>query len=151
MPQGDWRGESAAVLDRLVDGHEPTRVLVPAGERGRFEDAPLACYWAISLDGVEMGLGETIETADSYIFKLKTVEGWPATLTVKRAPAPGDPGAPGHPENPGDRVYEATATVGRFPDLPKRRARARKLLDAFDEFMTALGKKKKLGERSELQ
>ena len=95
LPQGDWRGSSDAVLSSLTDERSDAYELRAAGERGRFEDAPLACYWAIAEDGVEMGLGQTIATPkkqalydqyDRYVFLLKTVEGWPATLTVDRAP-----------------------------------------------------------------
>lgn len=131
LPEGDWRSSSGAVLDRLGESHTPARALAASGERGRFSDVPQAAYWAVAEDGVEMGIGQTIETETGYVFHMKTVEGWPATLTVDRAE--------------GDRVYEAAATVGRFPDLPERRARSDRLVEAFDRYMTDFGRKPSLG------
>ena len=71
-----------------------------------------------------------------YQYDLKTVEGWPATLTIRHIDDAGIPVA-------NARVYEADATVGRFPEMPERKARAAALVKAFDQWMTKLGRKPK--------
>jgi len=119
-----------AALRSTAAGFEPTHRLAPAtSERGRWEDVPLAVYWAIGEDGVEMGIVRRETTEDGFIFHLKTIEGWPATLIVER--------------RPGGQVYAARAEVGRFPEMPARQERASNLVRAFEAHMRALGRKPK--------
>ncbi|MGI9013678.1 MAG: hypothetical protein ACR2GY_05440 [Phycisphaerales bacterium] len=103
--------------------------IAPAPSRGRWEDVEDAVVWAIDEGGIEMGILTVHEFDWGRIYDLRTVEGWPATLRVEKAA--------------GDRVYQRTASVGRFPDMPARRDRARKLEEAFDRWMHDLGKKRK--------
>lgn len=124
--------EREAIADAFAvaaRGHEAAYALQAAGPRGRWSDVPDAVRWAITEEGVEMGLLATHKLADGYQFELVTVEGWPATLTVRRAE--------------GDRVYEAEAEVGRFPEIVDRSDLENALLRAFGEWMTALGRKPK--------
>ena len=81
-------------------------------------------------NGVEMGILQKIEHDWGVIFKLKTIEGWPVTMTLRKVE--------------GEEVYKASATVSHFPDLPARQTRAKKLLDAFDKMMRAFGSKLQL-------
>lgn len=125
----------ATTLDGIAADHESRYVLEAAGVRGRWEDVPDAIRWAIAEEGVEMGLVRTHTMVDGYIFQLITVEGWPASLTVRRADD--------------SRVYIATAEVGRFHDVLDRSDRAAALVEAFDEWMAALGAKLQLVPRDD--
>jgi hypothetical protein len=115
-------------MQMAAAGHEPGLALAPAASsRGRWEDVPLAVYWAIAEDGVEMGTTQAIEHDWGWEYRLKTVEGWPATLRIERRDHPA--------------VFHATASVGRFPDQPERIARAERLVAAVERVMAALGRK----------
>lgn len=136
LPSEDEKQEVVTALESAVEGRASAYELRMAGPRGRWEDVPDAVRWAIVEEGVEMGLIDTRAFPWGYIFELETVEDWPATLTVR---ATGD-----------NRIYEATAEVGRFPDLlPEREERARALLEAFDNWMADLGAKEKPVRRLE--
>ena len=67
----------------------------------------------------------------SYTFRLKTVEDRPAELIVRR--------------RNDYRVYDATATVGRFAN-DHRRADA--LLTAFDQMRRAFGRKRDFNDQA---
>ncbi len=72
-----------------------------------------------------MAVVRTEEVPGGTRFELKTVDDRPALLEVRRT---GD-----------QRVYEATATVGRFQDDPQRAAA---LIRALDQRMLAYGGKR---------
>ncbi len=97
----------------------------PAPGGIRWSDVPLAAEWAVGEVGVEMAIVNTVRHNDGYTFQLKTVEDRPAELIVRR--------------RLDQRVYDATATVGRFADDHQR---ADALLRAFDRMMRAFGRKR---------
>lgn len=122
--------ELEQILREVASPHltgDQTPVLTAAPKRGRWSDVKSALSRSIDEDGVEMGILRALSFEWGSVFELKTVEGWPARLIVTRMDD--------------RRVYEATAEVGRFPDLPERRARARKLEAAFEKWMRVLGAK----------
>lgn len=119
------RAEMRSALRSIAHG----RILVdrpgPAPGGLRWSDVERAAAEAVGELGVEMAILETQAHDDGYTFRLKTIEDRPAQLTVRRR----DDG----------RVYEATATVGRFADDQQR---ADALLAAFDRMMRAFGRKR---------
>jgi hypothetical protein len=126
-----------ATTGRPENGDRPARA--PAGVR--WSDVPTAVGEACSDEGVEMTVIRTtaydaqgVELKWSqrggepheYVFTLRTVENWPGTLVIRQAP--------------GAEVYEvAEASIGRFPDDPKRIERAEKLVKAFKRHLKRLG------------
>ncbi len=97
----------------------------PAPGGLRWSDVEQAVAGAVGEVGVEMAIVNTVRHDDGYTFQLKTVEDRPAELIVRR--------------RPDQRVYDATATVGRFADDHQR---AEALLVAFDRMMRAFGRKR---------
>lgn len=93
--------------------------------RGRWDDIDLAVYWAIAEPGVELATVRRRDFAWGFIYDLKTIEGWPGTLTIERVDGP--------------RVYEVRASIGLFPGMhPEREQR---LVEAVDRWMHDLGRK----------
>ena len=122
------------------EGYQSThQVTSEKNPRGRWTDVETAVYWAMSEEGVEMGIGridrygpiprwrlvQEPKEITRYVFHLKTIEGWPGTLII----TPVD----------GEQVYETHATIGRFPDMPARQERAQKLIEAVEKWMQKLG------------
>ena len=103
----------------LVDRPRPA----PGGLR--WSDVPQAVAGAVGEVGVEMAIVQMLSDDERYTFHLKTVEDRPAELIVRR--------------RLDQRVYDATATVGRFADDHQR---AEALLRAFDRLMRAFGRKR---------
>jgi hypothetical protein len=107
------------------DARRPARA--PQGVR--WSDIPLAVSSACDELGVEMAVVRMTEEPDRFEFDLRTVEGWPAGLAIRR----GDRGGRGE-------VYEITELwVGRFPDDPERVARGEALATAFRKHLKRLG------------
>ncbi len=136
------QAEVLAALRSITQGR--TLVNRPRSTWGgfRWSDVPRAAGWAIAEAGVEMAIVQTLRHDEMgklieknvlvgegsiwvYTFRLKTVEDRPAELIVRRR----------HDQ----RVYDATATVGRFADDHQR---AEALLAAFDKMMSAFGRKR---------
>ncbi|UCD76040.1 MAG: hypothetical protein JSV91_03780 [Phycisphaerales bacterium] len=120
--------EVRRILRSVAEGEEPVNPPAAAPRGMRFIDVPNAVRAAcaevemavVSTQRIEKGGGG----GGGYKFALKTIEDWPAELVVMRTDD--------------DRIYQATATVGRFED---RVARAERLLDALQKQMRAFGAK----------
>jgi hypothetical protein len=95
----------------------------------RWSDIPVALEaqeGAFGEQGVEMTVVRKVEQPDEYAYELRTVEGWPGTLVIRRVD--------------GDQVYEITELrIGRFPDDPERVERAEALVRAFRQHLKRLG------------
>jgi hypothetical protein len=98
----------------------------------RWSDIPLAVSAACDELGVEMVVvRETVEP-DRFVFELRTIEGWPAGLVIRRGEGGGRGGR--------GEVYDVEDVwVGRFPDDPARVARAEALVRAFRKHLERLG------------
>lgn len=107
----------------LADGHATVHAPAPAVEGVRWDDVPIAVVYGC--EEAQMAVSGTVKHDWGYEFQLKTVEGYPGVLLVKRMPDPS--------------VYQATVSVGMFND---HRDRAEELLTAFDRQMRAFGKKR---------
>ena len=111
----------------LASGHKPVNPPRRAPMGVRWSDVELAVPEACA--DAEMAVVETFLSDDKsrYEFRLKTIEDFPATLTVQRTND--------------SSVYERSATVGRFNDHPER---VNDLLKALDKQMRAFGRKRKI-------
>ena len=78
-------------------------------------------------DAAEMAISQTQERDWGFEFTLRTVEGYPGWLKVRRQPPPA--------------MYRAECSIGLYGD---RIERAGKLVDAFEEQMIAFSKKRSL-------
>lgn len=107
------------------DRSSSSRDLGPAPLGMRWSDVPNAVYAAVM--EVEMAIVWQTHHDWGWEYRLLTVEDYPGTLTVKRT-------------NDG-RVYQASATIGRFVDQP---ARAQALLAELHKQMLAFGRKRSL-------
>jgi hypothetical protein len=123
--------EVLAAMRGVAAGHEVQRVPAPASERTggmRWADVPAAVAGAC--DEIEAAVlrSEVEAGGDRYRFEILTVEDRRGELVVSRVPGP--------------RLYEATATIGRFPADPADARRAHDLLEALGRQMKALGRKR---------
>ena len=95
----------------------------------RWSDIPLAVSAACDELGVEMAVIRETEEPDRFVFELRTIEGWPAGLVIRRGASGGRGG-----------VYDVEDVwVGRFPDDPARVARGEALVKAFRKHLKRLG------------
>lgn len=124
LTQAD-RAEILAALRSITQDRSLVNRPRPAPGGLRWSDVPQAVEWAVGEIGVEMAIVQTLSDDERYTFHLKTVEDRPAELMVRR--------------RDDARVYDATATVGRFADDHQR---AEALLAAFDRMMRAFGRKR---------
>ena len=147
LTQAD-QAEILAALRSITQGRTLVNRPRPAPGGLRWSDVEQAAKWAVGEAGVEMAVIETLRHDEtgmvidenvfsagrliwSYTFRLKTVEDRPAELIVRR--------------RDDYRVYDATATVGRFADDHQR---AEALLAAFDQMMRAFGRKRGLNDQA---
>lgn len=107
----------------LSQDHQAVAPPRPALFGVRWTDVPQATLFAC--DDAEMAVVRTLERPWGYEFHLLTIENFPGRLLVRRT------------DN--KLVYEAEATIGLYGDHV---ARARELLEAFDQQMRAFGKKR---------
>lgn len=107
----------------------PAKGPVPA----RWSDVPLAAAYAC--DDAEAAIVATNQYDWGYEFRLRTIEDWPGTLTIRRT----------HDA----RIYEATAFIGLKADeggeaIIDHSSRAEALLKALDRQMLEFGRKPSL-------
>ncbi len=126
------QAEVIAAMQHIDPDHVPTSPSAEAPAKMRWSDLNAAVYYACNR--VEMAIIRTEIDEDGRLvrFHLRTVEDWPGQLTVRRVPEPD--------------LYKAEASIGRFPQKPKRLERASALLKALDEYMLAFGKKRRLDD-----
>jgi hypothetical protein len=127
--------EATAAMRSVARGHTVVERPAPAPPaEGGMRWSDLRAAVAGACRDVEAAVVHVAERDDgaAYRFDIRTIEDWPAALTVERVPAP--------------EVYRAAATVGRFPDEPARRARAEALLAALAAHMKAFGAKRAFAE-----
>jgi hypothetical protein len=122
IAESDEQGIIAAL--RQATNPLPPRT-PPAPQGIQWADVPAAA--ASAADAAEMAIVEQVEEPWGLRFRLKTVEDRPAELLVYRTDDA--------------RVYDASATVGRFEDDIER---AKGLIDAFHRFMREFGEKRSL-------
>lgn len=128
------RADQAEILAALRSiTQDKTLVNRPRSAPGglRWSDVEQAAKWAVAAVGVEMAIVSTLLDDDGYTFQLKTIESRPAELIVRR--------------RDDYRVYDATATVGRFADDHQR---ADALLRAFDQMMRGFGRKRGFNDQA---
>ena len=121
---------SAVILafDQLTVGATVVNPPAPAPRGVRWSDIPNAVGAACNEAGVEMAVLTTHDDDDDeYRFDLLTIERWPGELVIRRGE--------------GDEVYRVVSvSVGRFPEMPDRVERGRKLVEAFEVKLRAMGK-----------
>lgn len=120
-------------MQAAARGHEiknPPRAVSAADGGMRWTDMEAAV--GAACDDAEMAVVRSVSTGDPvarWEFTLQTIEDWPGILVVERRPTP--------------VVYEATTSIGRFPELSDRRARAETLLEALREQLLKYGRRAK--------
>lgn len=119
-------------LRSFADGESVSLPPGPAEYGMRFSDVEAAAFYAAINSEMSVIDVKEEQGGDRLRFQLVTIEDWPAELVVDRVDGP--------------TVYEATATVGRFPDMEDRQARAADLLDAFARQMKGFGRKPRFAE-----
>lgn len=93
----------------------------------RWADVAIAVGQACDELGVEMVVVETMEKNGILVFRMRTVEDWPARLEIHRVDPP--------------QVYVIEdCRVGRFYDEPEKVARCEKLKAEFEKKLKKLGK-----------
>ncbi|MHC4769451.1 MAG: hypothetical protein ACYTEI_12165 [Planctomycetota bacterium] len=98
----------------------------PAPRGVRWSDIPDAVSEACDELGVEMAVVRETEEPDRFVFELRTIEGWPVRLVIRRGVSGG--------------VYEIEELgVGHFPDDPERVRRGEALVKAFQKHLKRLG------------
>jgi hypothetical protein len=98
----------------------------PAPRGVRWSDIPDAVSEACDELGVEMAVVRETEEPDRFVFELRTIEGWPVRLVIRRGVSGG--------------VYEIEELgVGHFPDDPERVRRGEALVKAFRKHLKRLG------------
>lgn len=113
----------------LADGQEVRHPPAPAPLGVRWTDVPDAARSAATM--AEMTVVVAEQANDLWEFRLKTIEGWPAELHVRRT---GD-----------ESVYEVVAaSVGRFGNTATYERRAGELVQAFNEQMLLWGAKRRM-------
>jgi hypothetical protein len=134
-PRGEWReltpAEQSAALSamhELAAGQSPRNPPGPApGPRKvRWSDVETAAAAALAEIEAIFTRKDLDGATPAWRFEIVTVEDWPGELIVRRVEGP--------------EVYEADATIGRFPLRDEHRRRAKKLLEAFDVQMKKLGR-----------
>ncbi len=125
------QAEILAALRSITQGKTLVNRPGPAPGGLRWSDVEQAAKWAVAEVGVEMAIVSTSLDDVGYTFQLKTLEARPAELIVRR--------------RDDYRVYDATATVGRFADDHQR---AEALLRAFDQMMRGFGRKRGFNDQS---
>lgn len=95
----------------------------PAEHGVRWSDMDLAVYYATA--ELEMAIVRVDRTPEALAYLIETIDEKPATLIVRRRPAP--------------EMYEAEATVGRFGNEIER---AQRLVKALDQHLRSLGSKR---------
>jgi hypothetical protein len=119
------QGRLESAFEELAQNHV---AVDPPRPRGlRWADVPAAVSQACG--EAEMAVVNVAEFQWGYRYTLLTVEDYPATLMVRKTNDA--------------KVYAAEATVGRFDDHPDRAAT---LLNALDESMVVLGKKRSFAQ-----
>ncbi|NNM24516.1 MAG: hypothetical protein HKO59_00790 [Phycisphaerales bacterium] len=119
----------------VAPGYRITRTPTPAAAidgRVRWADIPAAARAACREAEIAVVAATANADATAWTFSLRTIEDWPGTLHVERRPPPDH--------------YAATASIGRFPDLPERRVRAEAVLDQLREKLLAYGRKRSWDE-----
>jgi hypothetical protein len=123
--------EVRQILRSVAAGEEPVNPPAPAPLGMRFSDVPEAVRTACAAVEMAVVSSEPVEEGRGGLrFALKTIEDWPAELTVMRT---GDEG-----------VYEAIAKVGRFGNHTER---AEALLEALQRQMHAFGAKRRFNRK----
>jgi hypothetical protein len=127
-------------LDGIAAGQRPVNPPGPAPGGTRWSDVPAAVASACDDPGVEMTVVRTIATPapdpDRYRFELRTVEGWPGELVVRRST--------------GARACEVeSVSIGRFPLEPARVERGALLVKAFEAHLEAYGRKRWFNDAAE--
>jgi len=110
---------------RLGDGHQPTRSPAAAAHGKRWSDLQSAV--SVACAETEMAVVRKTEHDWGVECQLRTIEDFPGQLIIKRTND--------------DRVYEATATIGRFQDHCDRAAQ---LVASIEKHMLEFGKKRKM-------
>lgn len=123
------RAEVIVAFDQITAGATVVNPPGPAPRGVRWSDIPNAVGSACNEAGVEMTVLRTHDEDDEeYRFDLLTIERWPGELVIRRGE--------------GDEVYRVVSvSVGRFPEMPDCVDRGRKLVEAFEEKLRAMGKK----------
>jgi hypothetical protein len=121
-------------FDQLTAGATVVNPPGPAPRGVRWSDIPDAVASACNEVGVEMAILTTHDEDDRfYRFELLTIERWPGELVIGRGE--------------GEEVYTVVSVrIGRFPQMPDRVERGRKLVEAFETKLRAMGKIPKINE-----
>jgi hypothetical protein len=125
------QAEVVAAMKSMAVGHTPIAGESPTVQGMRWSDIPAALAVACDEPGVEMVVVKREQHEWGDVFQLRTAEDRPARVEVRRT---GD-----------DRLYEATATIGRF-NFETDEARARLLLRELGRAMRKYGEKRRLPE-----
>lgn len=129
----DEQAEVLSAMESVAEGHAAP----PADEiyvrEMRWSDIPRAVGVACDKPGVEMVVLDQVEHDSCVVFRMRTADDRPATLELRRTND--------------ERLYEASARVGRF-DFAKDRERAARLLEEIDRAMQGFGEKRRLAEDS---
>ncbi len=126
LSPGD-RSQAVSAFRSLAQSRTVVDPPGPAPYKVRWADVPLAVNQACDELGVEMVVVETVEQDGGLVFRMRTVEDWPATLEIRRVDPP--------------KIYEIVdCRVGRFYEQPAKVARCDKLKAAFVKKLEKLGR-----------
>ncbi len=139
-PSPEVRNEIIAAFRSLpsADAASTSAPVVGAAAQGRWSDVYAAVLYAC--DDAEMAVVRKREFTWGWVFDIRTVEDWPATLIIQRSDSTeGASSIPAGAVHRTGAIYHASAIVGRLHD---RSTRAQALLDAFDRHLLAFGRKR---------
>ncbi len=113
--------EIRRALAGLVADYEATDPPKRGPARGRWIDVPRAAAWAVA--DAELAIVSQTRVSGSWEFALMTLDERPGRLVVRPAPA--------------SEIWNASATIGLFPDREENAKHSRRLLEAFTGRMAA--------------
>ena len=125
------QAEAVAAMKSVAAGHTLKPGETPTVQGMRWSDIPAALAVACDEPGVEMVIVGREQHEWGDVFRLRTADDRPARVEVRRTND--------------ERLYEASATVGRF-NFEVDQERAALLLEELDRAMRKLGEKRRLPE-----
>ena len=123
--------EALSAMKSVAEGHDPAPGSKVSVQGMRWSDLEAAVAMACDAEGVELVIIDVEKTDERKFFTLRTADDRPATLDVRRT----------HD----GRLYEASATVGRF-NRANDQERAALLIEEIERAMAQYAKKRRLPE-----
>jgi len=124
----DEQGEVLSAMQSVAVGHSPSFNRHRMAHGMRWSDIPAAVAAACDEEGVEMVVVQQVDQPWGIRFLMRTADDRPATLDVRRTRD--------------ERIYEASAVIGRLDTTADRR-RAAALLEELDRAMQRYGTKRR--------